>query len=105
MTTLEEDAAALTSGEHGLVVISTLRTNGTIQPFLVNAGVLPHPATRETILGLVTAGAVKLANLRARPEVTSTFRNGWQWATIESRAELAGPDDPQPKTYGGAEGT
>jgi hypothetical protein len=25
-----------------------------------------------------------------------TFRKGWQWATVEGRAELAGPDDPQP---------
>ena len=25
-----------------------------------------------------------------------TFRNGWQWATVEGNAELAGPDDPQP---------
>ncbi|WP_306215082.1 pyridoxamine 5'-phosphate oxidase family protein [Actinoplanes sp. RD1] len=23
-----------------------------------------------------------------------TFRAGWRWATVEGRAELAGPDDP-----------
>jgi hypothetical protein len=38
---------------------------------------------------------VKLANLRARPQLAVTFRNGWQWATVEGRAALAGPDDPQ----------
>jgi PPOX class probable F420-dependent enzyme len=91
-----EDAASLASHERGLVVISTLRPNGTIQSSLVNAGVLAHPATGETVLGLVTAGPVKLGNLRARPQVTATFRNGWQRAAVEGHAELAGPDDPQP---------
>lgn len=95
MTTLHE-AASLSSHEQGLVVLSTLRSNGTIQSSLVNAGVLAHPATGETILAVVAAGRVKLANLRARPQVTATFRNGWQWAAVEGRAELAGPDDPQP---------
>lgn len=95
MITLQ-DAAALASHESGLVVISTLRSNGTIQSSVVNAGVLTHPATGEAVLGLVTAGAVKLANLRARPQLTATFRNGWQWAAVEGLAELAGPDDPQP---------
>jgi len=95
VTTLEE-AASLSSDEQGLVVLSTLRANGTIQSSLVNAGVLAHPATGETILAVVAAGPVKLANLRARPQVTATFRNGWQWAAVEGHAELAGPDDPQP---------
>lgn len=95
MTTLE-DAASLASADRGLVVVSTLRANGTIQSSLVNAGVLPHPGTGETVLGLVTAGRIKLANLRARPQVTATFRNGWQWAAVEGKAQLAGPDDPQP---------
>jgi hypothetical protein len=25
-----------------------------------------------------------------------TFRSGWQWASVEGLAVLAGPDDPQP---------
>lgn len=25
-----------------------------------------------------------------------TFRSGWQWATVEGSAEIAGPDDEQP---------
>jgi hypothetical protein len=61
-----QDAASLASHERGLVVISTLRANGTIQSSLVNAGVLAHPATGDTGLALVTAGSIKLANLRAR---------------------------------------
>src|ERR1022692_4759508 len=95
MTTLEE-AAALARHDRGLVVISTLRSNGTIQASLVNAGVIAHPASGETVLGLVTAGRIKLANLRARPQVTATLRDGWQWAAVEGHADLIGPDDPQP---------
>jgi hypothetical protein len=48
------------------------------------------------VLAFVTYGRVKLANLRARSQVTATFRNGWQWAAVEGSAELAGLDDPQP---------
>jgi PPOX class probable F420-dependent enzyme len=95
VTTLEE-AASLARHDRGLVVISTLRANGTIQASLVNAGVIAHPASGETVLGLVTAGRIKLANLRARPQVTATFRDGWQWAAVEGHADLIGPDDPQP---------
>jgi PPOX class probable F420-dependent enzyme len=95
VTTLGE-WAALAAQEQGLVVVSTLRADGTIQSSVVNAGVLPHPATGRPVLGFVTYGPVKLANLRARPQVTATARSGWQWATVEGRAELAGPDDPAP---------
>jgi PPOX class probable F420-dependent enzyme len=95
MTTLR-DAAALAAPENGLAVISTVRADGTVQASLVNVGVLPHPATGEPSLGFTTYGKVKLANLRARPQLAVTFRNGWQWATVEGRAELAGPDDAQP---------
>lgn len=91
-----QEAASLSSHERGLVVVSTLRANGTIQSSLVNAGVLAYPATGETILALVASAPVKLANLRARPQITATFRNGWQWAAVEGRAELAGPDNPNP---------
>lgn len=93
MTTLD-DAVALGAAESGLAVVSTLRADGTIQATLVNAGAVPHPATGEPVLAFVTYGKVKLANLRARPAVTTTFRHGWQWATVEGTAELAGPDDP-----------
>lgn len=89
-----EDVRAMVPRDHGLAVVSTLRADGTIQSSLVNAGVLPHPATQRPVLGFVTYGRVKLANLRARPQLAVTFRDGWQWLTVEGRAELAGPDDP-----------
>jgi len=95
MTTLD-DAFALARDDSGLAVVSTLRADSTIQASLINAGPLAHPATGEQALGFVTYGKVKLANLRARPQIAVTFRKGWQWATVEGRAELAGPDDPQP---------
>jgi len=95
MTTLHE-AASLSIQENGLVVVATLRADGTIQSSLVNAGVLAHPATGETVLAFVASGRVKLTNLRARPQITATFRNGWRWAAVEGQAELASPDDPQP---------
>jgi len=94
MTTLD-GAVALAAAEHGLAVVSTVRADGTVQASLVNVGLLPHPASGQPSLGFTTYGKVKLANLRARPQLTVTFKNGWQWATVEGRAELAGPDDAQ----------
>jgi PPOX class probable F420-dependent enzyme len=111
MTTLN-DAVALAAPDNGLAVVSTVRADGTVQASLVNVGLLPHPAGSrlpasspgrstarivtergEPVLGFTTYGKVKLANLRVRPQLAVTFRNGWQWATVEGRAELAGPDD------------
>ena len=94
MTTLR-DAVALAAADNGLAVVSTVRADATVQASLVNVGLLPHPSTDEPALGFTTYGKVKLANLRARPQLAVTFRNGWQWATVEGRAELAGPDDAQ----------
>lgn len=95
MTTLK-DAVALAAAESGLAVVSTVRADGSVQASLVNVGLLAHPHTGESVLGFTTYGKVKLANLRDRPQLAVTFRNGWQWATVEGRAELAGPDDSQP---------
>jgi PPOX class probable F420-dependent enzyme len=88
--------AALAGKEQGLVVVSTLRADGTIQASLVNAGLLAHPLTGEQVLAFVTYGKVKLAHLRARSQLAVTVRSGWAWATIEGRAQLVGPDDPAP---------
>jgi PPOX class probable F420-dependent enzyme len=95
MTTLDE-AVALAAAESGLAVVSTVRADGSVQASLVNVGVLPHPASGQPAVGFTTYGKVKLGNLRARPQLAITFRNGWQWATVEGRAELAGPDDAAP---------
>jgi PPOX class probable F420-dependent enzyme len=95
MTTLS-DAEAIGSRDKFLAVISTARADGTIQSSLVNAGVLADPDDGQQVVGFVTYGPAKLANLRARPQVTVTFRAGWEWAAVEGRARIIGPDDPAP---------
>jgi PPOX class probable F420-dependent enzyme len=95
MMTLAE-AAEIGSRDKYLAVVSTLRADGTIQSSVVNAGVLPDPQTGHEVVGFVTYGKAKLANLRARPQVTVTFRAGWQWAAIEGTARIIGPGDPAP---------
>jgi PPOX class probable F420-dependent enzyme len=91
-----DDFAQLGRREQGLVVVSTVRPDGSVQASLVNAGVMPHPITGEPCLAFVTYGKVKLANLRRRPRLAATVRSGWQWATVEGGAEIVGPDDPHP---------
>jgi PPOX class probable F420-dependent enzyme len=94
MTDLEA-FAKLVPLDHGLVVVSTSRANGTIQSSVVNACVLPHPLSGKPVVAFVAAGSCnRLANLRARPRATVVIRAGWQWAGVEGPVELAGPDDP-----------
>jgi PPOX class probable F420-dependent enzyme len=95
MTTLP-DAEAIGSRDKFLAMISTARADGTIQSSVVNAGVLADPDSGQQVVGFVTYGPAKLANLRARPQVTVTFRAGWEWAAVEGRARIIGPDDPAP---------
>jgi PPOX class probable F420-dependent enzyme len=95
MTTVDQ-AFEIARSERGLAVVSTLRPNGNIQSSVVNCGVLDHPRTGQRILAFVAIGPVKIANLRARPQTTVTFRRGWEWAAVKGRAELAGPDDEVP---------
>src|SRR5580698_10958833 len=93
MITLQE-AVGIAALDSYLAVISTLRGDGTIQSSVVNAGQLADPDSGLESVAFVTYGKAKLANLRARPQVTVTFRAGWQWAAIEGRARIIGPDDP-----------
>ncbi|SHQ39300.1 TIGR03618 family F420-dependent PPOX class oxidoreductase [Mycobacteroides abscessus] len=94
MTTISE-AYALAESDSGLAVVTTQRADASIQASLVNVGPIAHPASGELVLAFVTYGRVKLANLRARPQISVTFTRGWDYATVEGRAELAGPGDPQ----------
>jgi PPOX class probable F420-dependent enzyme len=82
--------------ERFLVVVSTVRSDATVQASVVNAGVLLDPATGREVVGFVTYGPAKLRNLRARSQVTVTFRSGGEWVSVEGRAQIIGPDDPQP---------
>jgi PPOX class probable F420-dependent enzyme len=92
-----EDFRKLVAGDHGLVVVSVTRGDGTISSSVVNAGVLPHPVAGESVVGMVVRGGTrKLANWRARPYANVVIRSGWQWAAAEGRVDLIGPDDPAP---------
>jgi PPOX class probable F420-dependent enzyme len=95
VTTLQ-DVVDISRQDRFLAVVSTLRADATIQSSVVNAGVLFHPVNGAEMVGFVTAGKAKLSNLRNRPQVSVTFRSGWQWATVEGRAELIGPDEAHP---------
>jgi PPOX class probable F420-dependent enzyme len=89
--------AELVPLDHGLCVVTTLRSDGTAQASVVNAGVLSHPLTGAPVVGLVAAGGSrKLQNLRADPRCTIVARAGWRWATVEGTAQLVGPDDDHP---------
>jgi PPOX class probable F420-dependent enzyme len=86
--------AGLVPLDHGLVVVSTARADGSIQSSVVNAGVLDHPRTGRPVVGLVSAGSSRRrANLRRRPRATVVVRAGWRWAGVEGPVDLAGPDD------------
>ena len=96
-----EGFASLVPLDHGLLVVSTARADGTIQSSVVNGGVLDHPVTDRPVVGLVSAASTRrLANLRARPRATVVIRAGWRWAAAEGPVELAGPDDPLPGVDG-----
>jgi PPOX class probable F420-dependent enzyme len=86
--------ARLVPLDHGLVVVSTARSDGTIQSSVVNAGVIDHPLREQRVVAFVAAGTShRLRNLRARPRASVVVRAGWQWAGAEGPTELAGPDD------------
>jgi PPOX class probable F420-dependent enzyme len=93
MATLD-DVRTIGHQDSFLAVVATLRADGTIQSSVVNAGVLAHPVGGADVVGFITYGKAKLANLRQRPQITVTFRAGWQWVAVEGLAELIGPDDP-----------
>ena len=89
-----EDFSKLIKAEHGLVTVSVPRGDGTISSSVVNAGVLPHPVTGETVVGMVVRGGTrKLSFWRAHPYANVVIRSGWQWAAAEGPVDLIGPDD------------
>ena len=89
------DFARIGSQDSGLCVVSTLRSDATIQASVVNAGVYTHPVSGVSGVAFVAMGSSrKIANLRARPRVTVVARASWEWAAVEGDADLIGPDDP-----------
>jgi len=91
--------AELSARDHGLVVLNTLRGDGSVQSSVVNAGVMPHPKTGAPVVALVAIGSTrKLRNLRADPRTSVVAHAGWQWLTVEGTAEVIGPDDTDAET-------
>ena len=91
------DFAQLVPLDHGLSVVVTRRADLTPHTSVVNAGVVRHPSTGLESVAFVSArGTHKLINLRMDPTVAVVIRAGWQWASVEGRASLVGPDDPEP---------
>lgn len=91
------DARKLSGLDNGLAHLSTLRGDGSIHTIVVNAGILEHPVTGESVAAFVgRAGTLKLDHLRNNPTVTLCWRAGWAWCTVEGTGELAGPDDDLP---------
>lgn len=89
--------AQLVPLDHGLSVVVTRRSDMTPQTSVVNAGVLRHPSTGVESVAFVSVSTTrKLVNLRADPTITVVIRAGWQWVSVEGRASLVGPDDPEP---------
>jgi hypothetical protein len=92
-----EDFERLITAEHGLVVVSVPRADGTISSSVVNAGVVKHPLTGAIVVAMVIRGGTrKLAYLRERPYANVVVRAGWQWAAAEGAVDLIGPDDSVP---------
>jgi PPOX class probable F420-dependent enzyme len=89
-----DDVARFIPGTHGLASLAVTRDDATVQVTLVNAGILTHPVTGRRVAGLVAqGGSRKLAHLRAHPRAVLSWRQDWDWITVEGAVELAGPDD------------
>ncbi|HEX5095458.1 MAG TPA: TIGR03618 family F420-dependent PPOX class oxidoreductase [Acidimicrobiia bacterium] len=85
----------LGGASHGLTIVATTRPDGSVHATLVNAGVLDHPVNGAPVVGAVVRGsAKKLANIRRSGRASFTFRDGWEWVSVEGPAQIIGPDDP-----------
>ena len=85
----------LAAADHGLAVVATTRTDGSVHASVVNAGVLDDPISAVPVVGFVVAGStLKLRLLRRAGRATVVFRSGWEWVAVEGPARLIGPDDP-----------
>ena len=92
------DFAHMVPLDHGLSVVITRRADLTPHTSVVNAGVVRQPFRTglESVAFVSARGTHKLINLRMDPTVAVVIRAGWQWASVEGRASLVGPDDPEP---------
>jgi hypothetical protein len=89
------DARRLIALDNALASVSTIRTDGSIQTTVVNAGIVDHPVHGSEVAAFVARGGTrKIDHLRARPTAALLWRAGWAWVAVEGPTELCGPDDP-----------
>jgi hypothetical protein len=80
---------AIAVRDHGLCVMSTHRNDGHIHSTVVNAGVVEHPLTGDSVVAVITdARSGKVANLRVTPRATVSARADWSWTTVEGDVEV-----------------
>ena len=85
----------LGGASQGLAIVATTRPDGSVHASLVNAGVLDHPESGAPVVGVVVRGsAKKIANIRRTGRASLTFREGWEWVSVEGPVQIIGPDDP-----------
>src|SRR3954452_13929467 len=101
MTGSLESFRELASLDHGLCVVSMLRSDGGITASVVNAGVMQHPVNGANVVASLARGLRQPEHLRADPRVTVVARAGERWAAVEGTAEVVGPDDPHPPVDAG----
>ena len=70
-----------------LCVVTSTRADGSVQASLVNAGVLDG-----RVAYVARGDSLKVRQLRERPVCSVTARDGFEWATVEGRASIEGPD-------------
>jgi PPOX class probable F420-dependent enzyme len=93
MTDLDE-VRRIGGAERGLCVVATTRPDGSVHGSVVNAGVLDHPVSGQSVVGIVVQrGARKLDHFRRSGRACVVFRSGWQWVAVEGPVEVVGPDD------------
>jgi hypothetical protein len=76
-----------------LAVVSVARPDGSVHSSLANVGLLEHPGSGERVVALVVrSDARKLALIEAAGRATVTYRDGWEWVSVEGTAEVAGTE-------------
>jgi hypothetical protein len=89
------DARRLIALDNALASVSIIRTDGSIQTTVVNAGIVDHPVHGAEVAAFVARGGTrKIVHLRARPTAALLWRAGWAWVAVDGTTELCGPDDP-----------
>ena len=87
----------LAAADKGLAIVSTTRSDGSVQSSLVNAGVFDHPLTKEpTVAFVARADTYKLRLLATAGRANAVFRAGWEWVSVEGPVEILGPEHPRP---------